>query len=150
MKSALPLALVSAGLLALAGSALAAPATTVAEAGFAAGPGTDYDISRKLAIGSHVDVIWCGTHDNWCLIEIHNKRGWVPLASLSFKHSRAVNTDGTTTGNGGGPIADAGAGAKSSPAGSQPEAMATPGGGGGGGGPIFTPVGNNPPYVIKH
>jgi uncharacterized protein YraI len=105
MKSTILPVLVSAGLLALAAPAFAAPATTTAEAGFAAGPGSDYDISRKLAIGSHVDVIWCGTHENWCLIEIHNKRGWVPLASLNFKHSRAVNVDGTTAASGGGSTA---------------------------------------------
>ena len=125
--------LISAGLLTLATPAFANPATTLAEAGFAAGPGKDYDISRKLAVGSHVDVIWCGTHENWCLIEIHNKRGWVPLATLDFKHSRAVNVDGTTNGGGGAPTSVA-TGGGSSGGGQAAAAMATETNGNHGGG----------------
>jgi uncharacterized protein YraI len=93
MKSSLFPVLLSTALLSLAAPVLAAPAVTLAEAGFSAGPGTDYDISKKLAVGSHVDVIWCGTHDNWCLVDFHNKRGWLPMAALSFKVPHAVSTD---------------------------------------------------------
>jgi hypothetical protein len=98
-------------LLSLAGPALAAPAVTLTEAGFAAGPGKDYDITRKLAGGSHVDVIWCGTHENWCLVDFHNRRGWVPMASLTFKVPHAVNLDGSGgSSNGDAPIATGGGG----------------------------------------
>jgi len=129
-----------AGIISLASPALAAPAVTLAEAGFSAGPGTDYDISKKLGIGTHVNVLWCGTHENWCLVDIHNQRGWVPLASLNFKIPHAVTTDGGGTSGGGvGGTGAVGPGGK--PAGQQPEAMATKGPGGGGG-MVFTPVNN--------
>lgn len=106
MKSTLLPVLVSTALLALAAPGLAAPAITLAEAGFSAGPGTDYQISNKLAVGSHVDVLWCGTHDNWCLVDFHNKRGWLPMATLTFKVPHAVTMD--DDGTAGGPAAIAG------------------------------------------
>lgn len=142
MRQSLLSVLLSAGLLSLAAPALAAPAITLAEAGFASGPGSDYDISKKLAIGTHVDVIWCGTHGNWCLVDIHNKRGWVPMASLTFKVPHAVLMDGSGTPNSGaGPTAGPG-GKKTSP-----EAMAmAPEKPKGGGGPVFTPV--NPSITL--
>lgn len=103
MRSNLLLLLVSTALLAPAAPVLAAPAITLAEAGFSAGPGTDYDMTKKLAAGSHVDVIWCGTHENWCLVDFHNKRGWLPMASLTFKVPQAVSMD--DGGTPGGPAA---------------------------------------------
>lgn len=137
--------LLSAGPLSLAAPAFAAPAITLAEAGFAAGPGADYDIARKLAIGSHVDVIWCGTHENWCLVDFHNKRGWVPMASLTFKVPHAVSMDGGGTPNSGdsGPIAGPG-GSKAAAAEAAALAPAKPHGSGG---PVFTPV--NPGLIFK-
>lgn len=84
MTNTLRTLLLGAGLALLSSAAFAAPAVTIAEAGFATGPGADYDTTGKLAIGTHVDVVWCGTHASWCLINLHNKMGWVPLASLTF------------------------------------------------------------------
>lgn len=101
--------LLAAGLVLAAAPVFAAPAITVAEAGFADGPGKDYAVGRKLTVGSHVDVLWCGTHENWCLVDFHNKRGWLPLASLTFKIGKAVTVDGGTAGSGGdGQVASAG------------------------------------------
>ena len=135
MRQTLLSVLLSAGLLSLAAPAFAAPAITLVEAGFAAGPGTDYDIGKKLAIGTHVDVVWCGTHENWCLVDVHNKRGWVPMASLTFKVPHAVSMDGGTPNSGvGGPLAGPG-GKKTSP-----EAMDLAPQKPHGSGPVFTPV----------
>jgi len=131
------------GLTSLAGQAFATSALTVAEAGFSAGPGTDYGPAKKLAIGTHVDVIWCGTHANWCLVDIHNKRGWVPMASLTFKVPHAVaDEDGGGTGGVTGP---AGAGGPAGNPGTQhakdmATQMAQPPSGGGG--IKFSPVNN--------
>jgi hypothetical protein len=133
--------LLCAGLLSLAGPAIAAPAITLAEAGFAAGPGADYDISKTLAIGTHVDVVWCGTHENWCLVDIHNKRGWVPLASLTFKvpHAVTLDADGANS-NGGSTVA---AGGARNPKAAEAVTELKPQGGNG---PVFTPV--NPGIVL--
>ena len=131
-----------AGLISLAGPALATSAITVGEAGFSAGPGTDYGPAKTLTVGTHVDVIWCGTHENWCLVDIHNKRGWVPLASLTFKIPRASAVDDTGTPGGGttasGPTAPA-----AGPSGTKTKDMAqglNPGNSGGG--IKFAPVNN--------
>ena len=135
--------LATASLIALAAPAFATSALTVAETGFSAGPGTDYGPAKKLTIGTHVDVIWCGTHANWCLVDIHNKRGWVPMASLTFKVPHAVlDEDGGSTG---GPVGPAGSGPAGSPGSKQAADMATkmaapPSGGGGG--IKFSPVNN--------
>lgn len=144
MRQSLLSVLLSAGLLSLAAPALAAPAITLAEAGFASGPGSDYDIGKKLAIGTHVDVIWCGTHDNWCLVDIHNKRGWVPMASLTFKvpHAVAMGDDGTPNSDAGGP----GAGPRGKKTASEAIAMA-PAKSPGGNGPVFTSI--NPNLIFK-
>lgn len=133
--------LATASLIALAAPAFATSALTVAETGFSAGPGTDYGPAKKLTIGTHVDVIWCGTHANWCLVDIHNKRGWVPMASLTFKVPHAVlDEDGGSTG---GPAAPTGPGGPTkSPASNTVEKMAEPPSGGGGGGIKFSPVNN--------
>src|SRR5262249_44697790 len=75
----------AAGITLLAGPAMAFPAVTVAEAGFATGPGTDYDIFGTLPAGTHVDVVWCGTHKDWCLVEVHKIMGWMPAGNLQAK-----------------------------------------------------------------
>jgi len=81
--------------------AIAFPAMTTAEAGFATGPGTDYDIFGKLPSGTHVEVIWCGTHKDWCLVNVHKMMGWLPENDLV---ARSVNgltpIEGTSTGGG--------------------------------------------------
>jgi uncharacterized protein YraI len=103
--------LVAAGLVFTAAPAFALPAITSAEAGFSAGPGTDYGPAPVLKPGTHVNVIWCGTHQNWCLVDLHNKRGWVPMASLNFRLPKvaAFGDDGTPGNDGGaGPVASGG------------------------------------------
>ncbi len=96
----------AAGFALLAGPALASPAITVAAAGFAVGPGTDYDIHGTLPVGTHLDVVWCGTHENWCLVELHNQMGWVPLDVLNLKPGgSSVALNGGTGGGAGGPAA---------------------------------------------
>ena len=143
MQTSLLPILLSTAVLAIAAPVLAAPAVTLAEAGFSAGPGTDYDISRKLAVGTHVDVVWCGTHDNWCLVDFHNKRGWVPMAALTFKVPHAVSIDGGgSTSNGDVPIAAAGGGSKAMA--SEAAALAPAKGGNG---PHITPI--NPGVIFK-
>lgn len=106
MRHAFTTGLLAAGLVLAAAPAFALPAVTTAEAGLSAGPGTDYGPAPVLKPGTHIDVIWCGTHQNWCLVDIHNKRGWVPMASLSFKLPKVVSYDGGTSGDTGdvGPI----------------------------------------------
>jgi uncharacterized protein YraI len=111
MRHILIAGLVAAGLVLTAAPAFALPAVTMAEAGFSAGPGTDYGPAPSLNIGTNVDVIWCGTHQNWCLVDIHNKRGWVLMASLNFKLPKVAGFgDDGTQGSGGdiGPAAGSG------------------------------------------
>ena len=75
MRHILIAGLVAAGLVLTAAPAFALPAVTMAEAGFSAGPGTDYGPAPSLKIGTHVDVIWCGTHQNWCLVDSELRYG---------------------------------------------------------------------------
>ena len=139
-----------AAVVSLVAPAFATSALTIAETGFSAGPGTDYGQAKKLALGTHVDVIWCGTHANWCLVDIHNKRGWVPMANLTFKlpHSNLTDDGGTPNGgptgsSTGGPSGSGGGGpTKSQTAKMAQEAAPPPGGGGGGSGITFSPVNN--------
>lgn len=136
--------LVVAGTISFAVPAFASPALTVAEADFSAGPGADYGPAKKLVVGTHVDVIWCGTHANWCLVDIHNKKGWVPLASLTFKLPRVVTLadDGTPNGGPAGPASGPAGGPTKGPASATVEKMAQPPSGGGGSGIKFSPVNN--------
>ena len=103
MRHTFSVTVIAAALAALASPAFAIPALTVADTSFSAGPGTDYGPAPTIKLGTHVDVIWCGTHKNWCLIDIHNKRGWVPMADLTFKLPKVVtlNDDGTPNSNSG-------------------------------------------------
>lgn len=91
----------------IAAPALAFPAVIVAEAGFSAGPGSDYDIFGKLPTGTTVDVIWCGTHAEWCLIKVHKTMGWLPESDLIEKSvSGLVPIEGNS--NGGNSVAGSG------------------------------------------
>jgi len=76
-------ALAAAVLFISAGAALASPALTIKASPLLAGPGGDYDKIMDLPAEMHVDIVWCGLHDSWCLIAEHNRMGWLPLASLN-------------------------------------------------------------------
>jgi hypothetical protein len=112
MLTTLKLSLLATGLALLAAPAFAATANTIADASFSAGPGTDYGPGKKLAIGTRVDVLWCGTHENWCLVDLHDKKGWIPLAALKFGGPKAMLLDGGTTDHG---MADASSGGGHNP-----------------------------------
>ena len=91
-------AALAAGLLVItAGAALASPALTTKASPLLAGPGGDYDKIMDLPAEMHVDIVWCGLHDSWCLIAEHNRMGWLPLASLNThvkpKHLATTNPD---------------------------------------------------------
>lgn len=68
--------------------AAAAPAVMLEAVSFQAGPSRTDDSLGKLATGDRVEVIWCATKDGQCLVEIHNRKGWVPLALLNLKPGR--------------------------------------------------------------
>jgi len=70
-------------LTAASGAAFASPALTTGNQPLLSGPGTDYAKLTDLPAKSHVNVVWCGTHQNWCLVSEHGRMGWVPMASLS-------------------------------------------------------------------
>ena len=69
-------------------AALAASAFTVAEVGLLDGPGAKYASAGRVPVGSRVDVIWCGTTEEWCLVELHRKKGWLPAAILTVKRGK--------------------------------------------------------------
>jgi len=96
-----PAALVGSSLIALAlltGIASASPATTVGKVPVLAGPGGNYAALTTVPEGTHVDLIWCGTPDNWCLVEQHGRKGWVHLGDLNLKvHGPANAVDGGTS-----------------------------------------------------
>lgn len=81
-----------------ANPALASPAVTVDQAGFLSGPGVAYASAGMVPAGTHVDVIWCGTTEGWCLVELHRKKGWLPLASLNLKPGKRGSTSGDEAG----------------------------------------------------
>lgn len=110
----------------LAGPALAVPAVLIGTEGFLSGPGGDYNSLGSLDKGDHVDVIWCGAKGNWCLVEMHGKKGWVPLASLNTRPGGGGSTD-DSGGNG------KGGGATRNPAMQEMATEISPGNGGGGG-----------------
>lgn len=113
MHLTVKLTLLAGGLALLASPTFALSAVTTTPAGFSAGPGTDYGPARQLVAGTRVDVIWCGTHANWCLVDLHNKRGWLPYADLKFPKTAAILSDGGTPGGGGGAADDQGGGGSS-------------------------------------
>ena len=98
------------GIAMLAGSAFANPALVKAPLPLLDGPGADYRKLADLPAQAHVNVVWCGLHDQWCLIEEHNKLGWIPLASLEthLGHGGVVG-DGSSSapGSPGTPVASA-------------------------------------------
>lgn len=91
--------LIAAGLSATAFAAVASPAKLSTDAPFLSGPGTKYSALAQLNAGALVDIIWCGTTEDWCLVQIHNKKGWVPLAKLNLKVGR--KSTAAATGGGG-------------------------------------------------
>jgi uncharacterized protein YraI len=110
MLTTIKLSILATGLALLASPAFAVSANTIADASLSAGPGADYGAAKPLAIGTRVDVIWCGAHGNWCLVDLHNKKGWIPLADLKLGGSKATLVDGGTTDHGGPQVASSGSG----------------------------------------
>lgn len=99
-----------AGAALLAGSASASPALTLASGKLLSGPGTDYAALTTLPAGAHVDLIWCGTRQNWCLIKQHNRMGWVKAEDLNMKPGGGTDVataDGGTNGGKPGAFVDA-------------------------------------------
>ena len=72
------------GLALLASPALAVSAHTTLDAKFQIGPGTKYAVVGTIPAGARLDVIWCGTTDQWCLVDIQHRLGWVLLSGLKF------------------------------------------------------------------
>lgn len=104
----------------LVASASATPAKLTGDTGFLAGPGKSYDALAALDTGDKVDVIWCGTTEDWCLVSFHNKKGWVPLALLNLRPGGGGNTadGGSSSGGGSGNTASTGGGSGGSGGGS--------------------------------
>jgi hypothetical protein len=71
-----------AALIVTSAGAFAAQASAAAPVKLLAGPGSDYASIASLAKGAIVNVMWCGTKQNWCLIDRHGVTGWVSLGSL--------------------------------------------------------------------
>ncbi len=73
--------------------ALATPARLTVGSPWRDGPGTDYAALGNLEVGTRVDLIWCGTRANFCLVERHGKKGWVPLDALNVRPGGGGGTD---------------------------------------------------------
>ena len=64
--------------------AAAATALTHTDVDLHSGPGTKFVTIGNVGINSKVGVLWCGSADfQWCLIQFHNKQGWVSLNELT-------------------------------------------------------------------
>jgi len=85
----------------LAGSAFASPALTTSAVTLLDGPGADYSKLMDLPAEMHVNIVWCGLHDNWCLVEEHNHMGWLPMAILKTKGGTGVAALGSDSGGDG-------------------------------------------------
>jgi hypothetical protein len=95
-----------------------------------------------------VDVIWCGTHKNWCLVEVHKTLGWLPQPDIVGKTYKGFAAIDNSNGGGGGASASGGGKGGGEKAAQEPQAMAQqPSGGNNGsigdlhvGSPYMTPV----------
>lgn len=67
---------------AFAGTAEAAQATTLSKAALYAGPGGSFSQLGHLDGGIKVGLIWCGAEVKFCLVQYHNKQGWVSVDDL--------------------------------------------------------------------
>jgi uncharacterized protein YraI len=64
--------------------AAAATALTHTDVDLHSGPGTKFMTVGDVGANSKVGVLWCGGADfDWCLIQFHNKQGWVSLKDLT-------------------------------------------------------------------
>ena len=90
-----------AGLILIVGTASASPALTLGSGKLLSGPGTDYASLGSLPAGAHVDLVWCGTRQNWCLIKLHSQMGWVPATELNAKPGGGAAVADTGGPNGG-------------------------------------------------
>ncbi|MHA6690580.1 SH3 domain-containing protein [Devosia sp. A449] len=76
-------------MLASAGAAFAAPATSTANVNVRSGPGTSYGVVDVLRRGDRVEVTGC--RGGWCYIEKRGPDGWV---SANYLNSRRGNGGG--------------------------------------------------------
>ncbi|HEV7717340.1 MAG TPA: SH3 domain-containing protein [Arsenicitalea sp.] len=102
--------------------AVAAQAAAAAPLKLLAGPGTDYASVASLGKGAIVNVMWCGTKQNWCLIDRHGVTGWVALGSLKAVGRSAAGSEAAAVfpsgpGAHGGAAGASGAGGGTTPAG---------------------------------
>ena len=72
-------------LIATVAPAFAASATVASSASWLDGPGTQFSKLGDLATGAHVDVLWCGMPDHWCLVQRKGVKGWLRLADLDIR-----------------------------------------------------------------
>jgi hypothetical protein len=142
----------------LVGAASATPAKLLAGTGFLSGPGAKYNALAALDPGAKVDVIWCGTTENWCLVTFHNKKGWVPLDLLNLRPGGGGSVaDGSSSSggsSGGGSAGGGKSGGSKSPGGGDgggaaaaAETAAKQPGGGGGSTPTFSQQGSGITYT---
>lgn len=64
--------------------AAAATAFTNTDVTLHSGPGVKFMTTGDVSGNAKVGVLWCGGADfAWCLIQFHNKQGWVSLSDLT-------------------------------------------------------------------
>ena len=73
--------------------ALATPARITVDSPWRDGPGKEYAALGNLEPGTRVDLIWCGTKANYCLVERHGKKGWVPFEALNLRPGGGGKTE---------------------------------------------------------
>ena len=107
----LHLPLVVAALAVCASPALAVTARSHLAVPLLTGPAKSYASVGVIPKTARLDVIWCGTSANWCLVEVKSRVGWVPLSALTFytkKDAIAVVQQADGSGPSGPPPADPG------------------------------------------
>ena len=61
-----------------------------------AGPGANFGNVAHVPAKAHVGVLWCGNAKfDWCLIDFHDKGGWVHIADLELLGPDGAPIDAT-------------------------------------------------------
>jgi len=81
--------------------AAAATAFTSTDVNLHSGPGAKFMTTGDVGANAKVGILWCGGADfAWCLIQFHNKQGWVSLSDLTGFGTKGSKSGGGTDGHG--------------------------------------------------
>ena len=56
------------------------------------GPGEAFGVVSTVSAGAPINVLWCNSEANWCLVDAGHGQGWAPLVSLKAPRSDSIST----------------------------------------------------------